>query len=89
MLAILFLVLGSHGIGIGDLLDQIINQLDLQDEETNEDEIIFHHWKSSKCWQIILQMLFREERVIVSNIEGTTRDAIDTPFLKMDKNIVL
>lgn len=34
-------VSGSHGIGIGDLLDQIINQLDLQDEETNEDEISF------------------------------------------------
>lgn len=76
-------VSGSHGIGIGDLLDQIINQLDLQDEETNEDEISFsiigrpNIGKSS-----LTNAILGEERVIVSNIEGTTRDAIDTPFVK-------
>lgn len=76
-------VSGSHGIGIGDLLDQIINQLDLQDEETNEDEISFsiigrpNVGKSS-----LTNAILGEERVIVSNIEGTTRDAIDTSFVK-------
>lgn len=76
-------VSGSHGIGIGDLLDQIINQLDLQDEETNEDEISFsiigrpNVGKSS-----LTNAILGEERVIVSNIEGTTRDAIDAPFVK-------
>lgn len=76
-------VSGSHGIGMGDLLDQIINQLDLQDEETNEDEISFsiigrpNVGKSS-----LTNAILGEERVIVSNIEGTTRDAIDTPFVK-------
>lgn len=76
-------VSGSHGIGIGDLLDQIINQLDLQDEETNEDEISFsiigrpNVGKSS-----LTNAILGKERVIVSNIEGTTRDAIDTPFVK-------
>ena len=76
-------VSGSHGIGIGDLLDQIINQLDLQDEETNEDEISFsiigrpNVGKSS-----LTNAILGEERVIVSNIEGTTRDDIDTPFVK-------
>lgn len=76
-------VSGSHGIGIGDLLDQIINQLDLQDEETNEDEISFsiigrpNVGKSS-----LTNAILGEERVIVSNIEGTTRDAIDTLFVK-------
>ena len=76
-------VSGSHGIGIGDLLDQIINQLDLQDEEPNEDEISFsiigrpNVGKSS-----LTNAILGEERVIVSNIEGTTRDAIDTPFVK-------
>lgn len=79
-------VSGSHGIGIGDLLDQIINQLDLQDEETNEDEISFsiigrpNVGKSS-----LTNAILGEERVIVSNIEGTTRDAIDTPFVKDGK----
>lgn len=76
-------VSGLHGIGIGDLLDQIINQLDLQDEETSEDEISFsiigrpNVGKSS-----LTNAILGEERVIVSNIEGTTRDAIDTPFVK-------
>ena len=76
-------VSGSHGIGIGDLLDQIINQLDLQDEETSEDEISFsiigrpNVGKSS-----LTNAILGEERVIVSNIEGTTREAIDTPFVK-------
>ena len=76
-------VSGSHGIGIGDLLDQIIDQLDLQEEETDEDEISFsiigrpNVGKSS-----LTNAILGEERVIVSNIEGTTRDAIDTPFVK-------
>lgn len=76
-------VSGSHGIGIGDLLDQIINQLDLQDEETNEDEISFSIIGRQNVGKSSLtNAILGEERVIVSNIEGTTRDAIDTPFVK-------
>ena len=76
-------VSGSHGIGIGDLLDQIINQLDLQDEETNEDEISFSIIGRPNVGKPSLtNAILGEERVIVSNIEGTTRDAIDTPFVK-------
>ena len=76
-------VSGSHGIGIGDLLDEVISQLDLQEEEANDDEISFsiigrpNVGKSS-----LTNAILGEERVIVSNIEGTTRDAIDTPFVK-------
>ena len=83
-------VSGSHGIGIGDLLDQIINQLDLQDEETNEDEISFsiigrpNVGKSS-----LTNAILGEERVIVSNIEGTTRDAIDTPLKRNGREYIL
>ena len=51
-------VSGSHGIGIGDLLDQIINQLDLQDEETNEDEISFQLLEDQMLVNHLLQMLF-------------------------------
>ena len=76
-------VSGSHGIGIGDLLDQIINQLDLQDEETNEDEISFSIiGRPNVAKSSLTNAILGEERVIVSNIEGTTRDAIDTPFVK-------
>ena len=76
-------VSGSHGIGIGDLLDEIIKNLDFVEEEFDEDEIRFsiigrpNVGKSS-----LTNVILGEERVIVSNIEGTTRDAIDTAFVK-------
>ena len=76
-------VSGSHGIGIGDLLDEIIKQLDLTEDEFDEDEIRFsiigrpNVGKSS-----LTNAILGEERVIVSDIAGTTRDAIDTVFEK-------
>lgn len=77
-------VSGSHGIGIGDVLDEIIHLLpDAKEKEENTDEIRFsiigrpNVGKSS-----LTNSLLGEERVIVSNIEGTTRDAIDTAFEK-------
>ena len=76
-------VSGSHGIGIGDLLDEIIKQLDLTEDEFGEDEIRFsiigrpNVGKSS-----LTNAILGEERVIVSDIAGTTRDAIDTVFEK-------
>lgn len=76
-------VSGSHGIGIGDILDEIIHMLPESEEEHHEDEIRFsiigrpNVGKSS-----LTNALLGEERVIVSDIEGTTRDAIDTAFEK-------
>jgi GTP-binding protein len=76
-------VSGSHGIGIGDVLDEIIHLLPAGEEENHDDEIRFsiigrpNVGKSS-----LTNALLGEERVIVSNIEGTTRDAIDTAFEK-------
>ncbi len=76
-------VSGVHGIGIGDLLDEVIKNLPEQDAKKEEsDEIAFsiigrpNVGKSS-----LYNALIKEERVIVSNIEGTTRDAIDTHFI--------
>lgn len=76
-------VSGSHGIGIGDILDQMVQMLPQKDEEDHTDEIRFsiigrpNVGKSS-----LTNALLGEERVIVSDIEGTTRDAIDTAFEK-------
>lgn len=76
-------VSGSHGIGIGDLLDEVIRKLDFTEEEFDDDEIRFsiigrpNVGKSS-----LTNAILGEERVIVSNVEGTTRDAIDTVFEK-------
>lgn len=74
---------GSHGIGVGDLLDKIISFLPENDEENFDDAITFsiigrpNVGKSS-----LMNALLNQERVIVSNVEGTTRDSIDTPFEK-------
>ena len=76
-------VSGSHGTGIGDLLDEVVKNFSADAEKTEEGVISFsvigrpNVGKSS-----IVNRLLGEERVIVANEEGTTRDAIDTPFVK-------
>ena len=83
-------VSGAHGVGIGDILDKIVSY-NPEDEDTEDsDEIKFsiigqpNVGKSSLCNAIL-----NEERVIVSNIEGTTRDAIDTPFKRNERDYVV
>lgn len=73
---------GSHGLGIGDLLEAATSLLPELDETEYEDDVIKvaligrpNVGKSS-----LVNAILGEERVIVSNIAGTTRDAIDTPF---------
>ncbi|MCQ2815016.1 MAG: ribosome biogenesis GTPase Der [Bacilli bacterium] len=83
-------VSGSHGIGIGDLLNEIIKHLDNEDNSIDEEKIVFslvgrpNVGKSS-----LVNALLNEDRVIVSDISGTTRDSIDTPFKKDDKNYIV
>ena len=70
-----------HGIGIGDLLDQIVNALSDVNIPDYEGSIAFsligrpNVGKSS-----LVNALLHQQRVIVSDISGTTRDAIDTPL---------
>lgn len=79
----LFAVSSSHGIGVGDLLDRVISLLPKESEAGLDGEIRFsiigrpNVGKSSLC-----NALIGEERTIVSNIEGTTRDAVNTSFYK-------
>lgn len=74
---------GAHGIGIGDLLDKIISYFPENDKVDYQDEITFaiigrpNVGKSS-----LMNAILNQERVIVSDIEGTTRDSIDTSFIK-------
>ncbi len=83
-------VSGVHGIGIGDMLDKCI---ELMPEENNKSRAEGIHiavigepnvGKSS-----IVNAILREDRSIVSNIQGTTRDAIDTPFKVNGKPYVI
>ena len=84
-------VSGSHGIGIGDLLNRIVESLPKNDDDTLDEEVITfcmvgrpNVGKSS-----LVNAILDENRVIVSDISGTTRDSIDTPFKKDDKNYIV
>ena len=72
---------GEHNLGISTLLDAITEEFPVYEEEKPDDKIKFcvigrpNVGKSS-----LVNATLMEEKVIVSNIAGTTRDAIDTPF---------
>lgn len=80
----------SHGIGVGDLLDKIISLLPEKKIDTYENAIKFsligrpNVGKSS-----LTNAILGHDRVIVSNIEGTTRDSIDTPFVRDEQQYVV
>ena len=83
-------VSGIHGVGIGDLLDKIISSFPSKNYEDYEDCIKFSFIGRPNVGKSSLtNAILNQERVIVSNIEGTTRDAIDTPFKRDDKQYVV
>ncbi|SDQ54200.1 GTP-binding protein [Virgibacillus subterraneus] len=82
---------GSHGLGLGDLLDAVVGYFpEISDVETKEDTIYFsligrpNVGKSS-----LVNSMLNEERVIVSEIEGTTREATDTYLKRDDQDYVI
>ena len=66
--------------GLGDMLDEVIKEFPDKSEEENQDDIpkIAIVGKPNVGKSSLINKLLGEERVIVSNIAGTTRDAIDT-----------
>ena len=83
-------VSGEHGIGIGDVLDKIIKVLPKVEEVQYEDAITFsiigrpNVGKSS-----LVNAILKKERVIVSDIVGTTRDSIDTKLTRDGQDYVV
>ncbi|MCI8850705.1 MAG: ribosome biogenesis GTPase Der [Erysipelotrichaceae bacterium] len=81
---------GVHGIGIGDILDEVLKSFPDKKVDDYEGMTKFcligrpNVGKSS-----LVNALLKEDRSIVSQIEGTTRDAIDTPFHHEDKDYVV
>lgn len=71
-----------HGHGTGDLLDRVFECLDFGDNETEDDEIIKVAviGKPNAGKSSLINKITNEERCIVSDIAGTTRDTIDTLF---------
>ncbi|CAN5641744.1 ribosome biogenesis GTPase Der [soil metagenome] len=85
-------VSAEHGNSVGDLLDEVFDVLSFDEEIVEEESDVIklaiigrpNVGKSS-----ILNEILGEERVIVSPIAGTTRDAIDTHLTVDDKNFLL
>lgn len=70
-----------HGHGTGDLLDEVIKYLPKQESEEEEDDSIIKVaviGKPNVGKSSLVNAICGEERVIVSNIAGTTRDATNT-----------
>ena len=83
-------VSGSHGVGIGDLLNLIVKELPEDIDNIEENIVTFsivgrpNVGKSS-----LTNAILNQERVIVSDISGTTRDSIDTPFTRDGQNYIV
>jgi GTP-binding protein len=84
-------VSAAQGLGTGDLLDRIVELLPpVEQDDAEEEEIRLaligrpNVGKSS-----LVNRFLGEERVIVSEVAGTTRDAIDTPLLIDGRRLVL
>ena len=78
----LFETSAVHGHGTGDLLDWVLENIPEEEEEEAESDIIKVAivGKPNVGKSSLLNRILGEERVIVSNVAGTTRDAIDSYF---------
>ena len=78
----LFETSAVHGHGTGDLLDWVLDNIPEDSDEEEDDDIIKVAivGKPNVGKSSLLNRILGEERVIVSNVAGTTRDAIDSYF---------
>lgn len=77
----LFSISAAQGLGLGDLLDEVIAHLDFAGADEDEEVIkIAVVGKPNVGKSSLINRIIGEQRTIVSNIAGTTRDAIDVPF---------
>lgn len=85
------IVSGSHGVGIGDLLNKIIEEIPASSEEIPSEETITFSLvgRPNVGKSSLVNAILNEERVIVSDISGTTRDSIDTPFVHNGKHYIV
>jgi GTP-binding protein len=84
-------VSGSHGLGMGDMLEEVVKHFPEVAEDEQRDDLIRvsiigrpNVGKSS-----LTNAILGEERVIVSDIAGTTRDAVDTYFERDGQQYVI
>ena len=83
-------VSAEQGLGIGDLLDEVCKYFPaIEQDEEKESISIAVVGKPNVGKSSLVNALLGQERTIVSDVPGTTRDAIDTPFRFNEKDYVL
>jgi GTP-binding protein len=86
-------VSATQGLGSGDLLDRIVELLDLspptQDELDGNTVRLAIIGRPNVGKSSLVNRFLGEERVIVSDVAGTTRDAIDMPLMVGDRRLIL
>ncbi|GIN56492.1 ribosome biogenesis GTPase Der [Lederbergia ruris] len=77
-----FPISGSHGLGLGDMLDEVVRHFPSDLEESEDEDIIKFSLigRPNVGKSSIVNALLGEDRVIVSDIAGTTRDATDSAY---------
>ncbi|MDN6195407.1 MAG: ribosome biogenesis GTPase Der [Atopostipes suicloacalis] len=77
---------GAHGLGIGDLLDKVTSYFEEDSLDVYDDSVIKFSLigRPNVGKSSLVNKILGENRVIVSEVEGTTRDATDTPFIDED-----
>ena len=86
-----FPISGTHGLGLGDLLDEAAKHFPTHGEQEYDDSIIKFSLigRPNVGKSSLVNALLGEDRVIVSDVEGTTRDAIDSPYKYNGKEYVI
>lgn len=76
----IFPINAIHGNGIGNLLDEVLNNLNINENQNNQENIfkLTLLGKPNVGKSTILNLLTNENRSIVSNIAGTTRDSVSS-----------
>jgi len=83
------LVSAEHALNLGDLLDQTVAEFPVQQQEVEDAIGVALIGRPNTGKSSLLNALLGEERVIVSPLPGTTRDAIDTPVQYGGTNYIL
>ena len=80
---------GEHNRGIADLLDEVVEGFTKEDQEESDITKICVIGRPNVGKSSLVNALLNEERVIVSNVAGTTRDSVDIPFKYQKEDYIL